>query len=141
MHGKSKIQVADRRLLPFVEAVADLFPASAEVLQAGEEGAPALLVHWRTAQSKERAGNFHWGALFRFVAGTVEAYEALEPAQRRVVHARLRGLAENWRFSYEGADSRSLLVIDVPETLFDVGYNEMPKTPSVEDDDANRVSG
>ncbi|CAM2144943.1 DUF3168 domain-containing protein [Pararobbsia alpina] len=140
MQGNHNIQIQNPALLELVEAVADLFPQTSEVREVGADAAPALFISWRTEGSRDHAGNLNWGVLFRFEADLLERYGQLEVAHRERIRASLRVLAQSLQFSYDGAHSRSLFVIDVPRTLFDLRYNTRPQGASAEEDDADRIS-
>jgi hypothetical protein len=141
MQGNQNIQIQDPSLLELVQAVADLFPLTAEVRQVGGDASPALFISWRTEGSREHAGNLNWGVLFRFEGDALEYFRSLEAAQRDYSRSALRALAQSLQFSYDGANTRSLFVIDVPRTVLDVRYNTKPSVSSSEEDDADRISG
>ena len=141
MQGNANILIQSPVLLELVDAVADLFPLTAEVRQIGADASPALFISWRTEGSRDRAGNLNWGVLFRFDPAMLDRYPHVEPRQREDIRVALRALAQSLQFVYDGADSRSLFVIDVPRTLFDLRYNTRPQASSAEEDDADRISG
>lgn len=141
MQGNANISIQSAALVELVEAVSDLFPLTAEVRQIGAEAAPALFISWRTDGTRDRAGNLNWGVLFRFDAEMLDAYRRFDADRRMRIRASLRTLAQSLQFVYDGVESRSLFVIDVPRTLFELGYNTRPHASSAEEDDADRISG
>jgi hypothetical protein len=82
MKGNQNIQIQDASLLELVQAVADLFPLTAEVRQVGGDTAPALFISWRTEGTREHAGNLNWGVLFRFDSDALEQFRSLEADRR-----------------------------------------------------------
>jgi hypothetical protein len=140
MQGNHNIHIQNPALLELVDAVADLFPQTSEVREVGADAAPALFISWRTEGSRDHAGNLNWGVLFRFDLELLEQYALLEISHRERIRGALRVLAQSLQFSYDGANTRSLFVIDVPRALFDLGYNTRPQGASAEEDDADRIS-
>lgn len=141
MQGNPNILIQHPALTDLADAVADLFPQTAEVRQIGDDAAPALFISWRTEGSRDHAGNLNWGVLFRFDGEMLDRFEASDNPRRQRVRESLRVLAQTLQFAYDDAHTRSLFVVDVPREWVDLRYNARPQSASAEEDDADRISG
>src|SRR5580692_7045692 len=126
MHSGQNVLIQHPVLIELVDCLADLFPQTAEVWQVGSEKAPGLFFSWRTEGSRDHAGNLNWGVLFRFDGETLDQHGSLDGAHRDRLRTSLRALAQSLPFAYNGSETRSLFVVDVPRTLFELRYNTSP---------------
>ena len=99
------------------EALLDLFPSGADIIEIDTDAKPCLFVSWRTGGMASHPANIAWGVHYRFEAEALSLFDvASEPAQQRFCE-QVRDMSRHLKFDYADPEAVSLKIVDVPAAL------------------------